>query len=360
VKAMDAESFASDGDLSQGRRGVKPTRAENERWILKALQRMDRPAGATQVAQMLGGWGVALSERSVRLYLLEMDRQGLTQLATRRLGRTLTARGRAELERCGVIERMAFIAGHIDELNYRMGFSLRAGRGTLVVNTTLLTARDEVAALDVARPVFAAGLGMGSRLLLLRAGATYDANRKHAVLPGQIAVATICSVSLNGILLKEGIPVTSRFGGLLEFKNHVPQRFVELLAYGGTTLDPLELFIRAKMTSVRKCAQTGSGVVGASFREFPSVALGDVLKIRESLRLLGLDGILAVGAPNQPLFGIPVGEGRTGLVVLGGLNPAAALEEAGIPSESRSLAGLLEYRQFPEFRHLNMCARRGE
>jgi repressor of nif and glnA expression len=64
--------------------------------------------------------------------------------------------------------------------------------------------------------------------------------------------------------------------------------------------------------------------------------------------------------PNQPLFGIPVGEGRTGLVVMGGLNPAAALEEAGLNSENRSLAGLLEYRQFPEFRHLNMWTRRGE
>ena len=90
------------------------------------------------------------------------------------------------------------------------------------------------------------------------------------------------------------------------------------------------------------------------------MALPAVLKIRDQLRLLGLDGILAVGVPDQPLYGIPVGEGRTGLVVLAGLNPAAALEEAGIASENRSLAGLLEYTKFPEFRHLNMWTRRGE
>jgi repressor of nif and glnA expression len=35
-------------------------------------------------------------------------------------------------------------------------------------------------------------------------------------------------------------------------------------------------------------------------------------------------------------------------VVFGGLNPAAALEEAGLPCENRSLAGLLEYMRFPE------------
>ena len=339
---------------------MKLTPAEIKKRILKVLHRIDHPAGATQVAELLRGWGVDLSERSIRLYLLQLDGEGMTQLQSRRSGRVLAAKGLAEVEQGDVIDRMGFISGQIDELTYRMGFHVRGGMGTLVVNTTLLPARDEVAALDVVRPVFAARLGMGTRMLVLRAGATYDVARAAVVPRGKIAIVTVCSVTLNGILLKEGIPVTSRFGGLLEFRNRQPARFVELLEYGGTTQDPLELFIRAKMTSVRACVETGNGVVGASFREFPSVALPAVLKVRDQLRLMGLDGVLAVGVPNQPLHGIPVGEGRTGLVVLGGLNPAAALEEAGVKSENRSLAGLLEYRQFPEFRHLNMCVRRGE
>ncbi|HAL92155.1 MAG TPA: hypothetical protein DCM68_03925 [Verrucomicrobia bacterium] len=339
---------------------MKLTSNEIKQRILKVLHRIDRPAGSSQIEELLRGWGVDLSERSIRLYLLQLDADGLTELRSRRAGRVLTAKGRAEVEQGDVIERMGFIAGQIDELNYRMGFSLRAGMGTLVVNTTLLPAKDEVAAIEIVRPVFAARLGMGSRLLVLRAGAIYDASHASSVPRGKIALVTICSVTLNGIFLKEGIPVTSRYGGLLEFRNRLPARFVELLDYEGTTQDPLELFIRARMTSVRKCEQTGSGLVGASFREFPSVALPAVLKIRDQLRLLGLDGILEVGVPNQPLYGIPVGEGRTGLVVLGGLNPAAALEEAGLASENRSLAGLLEYTKFPEFRHLNMWTRRGE
>jgi HTH-type transcriptional regulator, global nitrogen regulator NrpRI len=340
--------------------GMKWTKTELQRRILKALHQVGRPAGATQVSAVLRGWGVELSERGIRMHMQALDAQGFTQLHSRRAGRVLTGRGRVEMEKSDVMERMAFISGQIDELNYRMGFSLRQGRGSLVVNTTLLAAREEGAALEVMRPVLAAGLGMGTRILLLRAGATYDQRRMSVVPPGRIAIVTVCSVTVNGILLKEGIPVTSRYGGLMEFKNRVPVRFVELLEYGGTTLDPLELFIRAGMTSVRQCEQTGNGVAGASFREFPSVALPDVLKIRDSLRLLGLDGILAVGSPNQPLFDIPVGEGRTGLVVLGGLNPAAALEEAGVACENRSLSGLLEYRYLPEYRHLNMCVRRGE
>ena len=339
---------------------MKLTSAEIKQRILKVLHRINRPAGASQVEELLRGWGVDLSERSIRLYLFQLDAEGLTQLQSRRAGRVLTAKGRAEIEKGDVLERMGFISGQIDELTYRMGFSLRSGMGTLVVNTTLLAAREEVAALDIVRPVFAARLGMGTRLLVLRAGAIYDLRRAAVVPRGKIAMVTVCSVTLNGILLKEGIPVTSRFGGLLEFRNRTPSRFVELLEYGGTTQDPLELFIRAKMTRVRQCESTGNGIVGASFREFPSVALPAVLKIRDQLRLVGLDGILAVGVPNQPLFGSPVGEGRTGMVVLGGLNPAAALEEAGIASENRSLAGLLEYQKLPEYRYLNMCVRRGE
>ena len=339
---------------------MKLTPEDIQQRILKVLLRIDRPAGASQIGELLRGWGVDLSERSIRLYLLHLDRAGFTRLQSRRSGRVLTASGRTEAEQGDVIERIGFISSQIDELNYRMEFNLRGGMGTLVVNTTLLAAKDEMAALDVVRPVFAARLGMGSRLLVLRAGAVYDMARKAVVPRGRIALVTICSVTLNGILLKEGVPVTSRFGGLLEFRNRLPARFVELLEYRGTTQDPMELFIRAKMTRVRQCVETGNGLIGASFREFPSVALPAVLKVRDQLRLLGLDGILAVGVPNQPLYGIPVGEGRTGLVVLGGLNPAAALEESGLGGENRSLAGLLEYRQFPEFRHLNMWTRRGE
>ena len=339
---------------------MKLTSGEIRQRILNVLHRIGRPAGSSQIEELLRGWGVELSERSIRLHLLRLDAEGLTELVSRRAGRALTAKGRAAAEPEPADERTGFVAGRIDELNYRMGFTLRSGMGTLVVNASLLAARDEVAALDVVRPVFAARLGMGSRLLVLRAGAIWDAERAAAVPRGKIALVTVCSTSINGICLKEGVPVTSRYGGLLEFRNRLPARFVELMDYGGTTQDPLELFIRAKMTSVRKCEQTGTGLVGASFREFPSVALPAVLKIRDQLRLLGLDGILAVGVPDQPLYGVPVGEGRTGLVALAGLNPAAALEEAGIAVENRSLAGLFEYTKFPEFRHLNMWTRRGE
>jgi hypothetical protein len=46
---------------------------------------------------------------------------------------------------------------------------------------------------------------------------------------------------------------------------------------------------------------------------------------------------------DEPLLGMPVPAGKAGMLVLGGLNPVAALREAGIPAESFSMAALCAY-----------------
>ena len=47
------------------------------------------------------------------------------------------------------------------------------------------------------------------------------------------------SITLNGVLLKHGIPTTSSFGGLLELREGRAIRFVEMIHYDGTSIDPL-------------------------------------------------------------------------------------------------------------------------
>jgi repressor of nif and glnA expression len=63
----------------------------------------------------------------------------------------------------------------------------------------------------------------------------------------------------------------------------------------------------------------------------------------------GLASVLALGRPNQPLLQIPVAEGRTGLIVVGGMNPFAALREAGAQLQLQSLAGLEDFSSFLPF-----------
>ena len=87
---------------------------------------------------------------------------------------------------------------------------------------------------------------------------------------GKIGLATVCSIVINGVLLKSGVPIESRFGGVLEVKNLKPRRFVAIINYAGTSLDPSEQYIRARMTNVSETVKTGSGKILANFREIPA------------------------------------------------------------------------------------------
>ncbi|OQA24580.1 MAG: Ribonuclease R winged-helix domain protein [Verrucomicrobia bacterium ADurb.Bin345] len=248
--------------------------------ILKALQEIGEAAGAARIHDRLAASGTMLQPRTVRYYLLQLDREGLTRFVGRRKGREVSERGREELARANIIEKVGFVEARIDSLGYRMTFSLGSEQGTIIANIATIRESYLARALEDMKPVFARRLGMGSRIAVAREEESIGG---FTVPRGMVGIATVCSVTVNGILLDEGIPVTSRFGGLLEMREGKPVRFVELIEYRGTTLDPLETFIQAGMTRVRDCARTGSGVIGASFREIPSVALADVNRVQKRM-----------------------------------------------------------------------------
>ena len=317
--------------------------------ILRALQDFDAPAGATRITSWLAAEGVTLQPRTIRFYLLQLDRAGLTRFVNRRRGRELTARGRDELAHANVLEKVGLIAAKIDALGYRMTFRISAGQGTIITNVATIDSRQLARALEYMKPAFTRRLGMGTKLAVAREGQQLG---DFKVPRGMVALGTVCSMTVNGIMLAERIPVTARFGGLLEIREGQPVRFVELVEYRGTTIDPLEFFISANMTRVRDCARSGTGIIGASFREVPSVALDGVQRVIRQMERHGLGGVLAIGRPNQPLLNIPVAEGRTGMIVIGGLNPIATLHEAGLPVTIRSLMGLEDFNSFHPFHTL--------
>lgn len=320
--------------------------------ILKALQELQGPVGGTKLMERLGAMGLVMQPRTIRFYLQQMDQDGLTQFVSRRRGRRITERGLEELAHANVIEKVGFVAARVDTMGYKMSFSNRRGKGTIITNIALVDRRVLGMALREIESVFAAGYGMGSRLAVADGGERLG---EVATPEGLAAIGTVCSVTVNGILLKEGIPVTSRFGGLVEIRDGQPLRFVELIEYAGSTVDPLEAFIKAGMTRVRDCVRAGTGVVGASFREIPSVALGDMVRIQRDMEASGLGGVLMLGKPNRPLLDVPVAEGRTGVIVIGGLNPVAAVYEAGIRVTMSSLAGLEDYSSFGSYK--DVCRR---
>ncbi len=88
---------------------------------------------------------------------------------------------------------------------------------------------------------------------------------------GKTGIATVCGVTVNGVLLKNGVPMESKFGGILEIRNPKPLRFTAIINYGGTSLDPSEQYMRARMTDVSEAIKTGNGRILANFREIPAL-----------------------------------------------------------------------------------------
>ncbi len=309
--------------------------------ILRVLADAGRPIGSTRIASELSQRGIAIKQRMVRYYLEEMDGRGFTENLAR-AGRRLTPKGRSELDSAVALDRVGFVSARVDQLAYKLSFDMTTETGTVILNVSSLPLSHMNSARKMLNRVIRAGLGMGTHLVTAQAGETVAGYRVPA---GEVAIGTVCSVTLNGVLYSNGIPMVSRFGGLLEMRQRKPLRFTQIIHYDGTTIDPIEIFIKGKMTSVGEAARTGNGTVGASFREIPSAALPRTMEIISSLDHLGLNGVLTIGSPGTPLLDIPVSQGRVGLIIAAGLNPVAAVEEQGISTENHAMETLCPFEE---------------
>ncbi len=322
--------------------------------ILRILRGSSKPLSSSVINQQLQAMGHEVSERTVRLYLQQLDREGMTEILGKR-GHRITERGLKELSAARVYEKIGYLAAKIDQLTYNMSFSLSQKSGTVVINASVIEQDQLERAIPMMKRVFASGYAMGQLMALFEPGQRLG----DVLVPeGSVGVGTVCSVTLNGVLLAHGIPTHSRFGGLLELQDKIPTRFVELIHYEGTTLDPLEIFIRGRMTDYIGATATGNGRIGASFREVPAGSRDRVIELAEHLEEVGLGGFMSVGWPGQPLLEIPVSEGRLGAVVIGGLNPVAILEEYGIQIQNRALAALADYNTLFSYKELDIRARK--
>ena len=249
---------------------VADNKKGNQLAILDVLRASEAPLSSARISEELAVLGHEMSERTVRLYLQGTARHGFTRSDGRR-GHVITEAGLAELRSTSALERVGFMSARIDRMTYRMDFDLTTKRGTIVVNVTLVRPAELAKRLDLIARVYECGYAMGRLVTLFGPGQGVD----HVVVPpGMVGMGTVCSVTLNGVLLKYGIPTNSRFGGLLELVAGKPTRFVEVITYDGTSIDPLEVFISSGMTNYVGAVQDGNGRIGASFREFPVESRG--------------------------------------------------------------------------------------
>jgi repressor of nif and glnA expression len=314
--------------------------------ILKVLNKhQDTIIGSREIARQLKMYGITLSERTVRYHLKILDELGMTE-GFGKEGRRITMKGRDELSSSLVSEKVGFIISKIDTLSYLTDLNLKKMMGKVILNVSYIRKRYLRDALKIMKPVFSSPYVMSDRVALVHAGRKIG---DFIVPDSMVALGTVCSVTINGIFLKAGIPVVSKFGGVLEIENKKSIRFVALISYEGSSLDPHEVFIRSTMTDIVGVLRNGSGRILASFREIPVVCHENAKRLAEGLKKKGVGGIFTIGDPNTPLFEMPVGMDRTGMVVVGGLNPIALLEESGIPTESNAMSVLYEFSELKPF-----------
>ncbi len=309
--------------------------------ILKILSESPDPVGARVIAGRMKDSGLDLSERTVRYHLKLMDNKGLTRLIGRRDGRLITDHGKDELSNARVQDKVSLCSSRIDMLAFKTTFDLSKEQGMLPVNVSLFNKDRFKDALNAMKPAFQNGLTVSNRVAVAGSGKKLG----DVTIPdGKIGLATVCSIVINGILLKNGVPIDSKFGGILQVKNGVPLRFVELIHYAGSSLDPSEIFIRGKMTSVNQVVEKGDGKILANFREIPSVSMTHVTDIIAGIRAIGLGGILAVGGIGNPVCETIVGVNKAGMILIGGLNPVACAHEQGIDVDNLAMTAMMEFR----------------
>jgi len=317
--------------------------------ILRILNESPQPLGARLIARQLKEQGVELGERGVRYHLKLMDERGLTRPAERWDGREITPLGIEELNNALVADKIGFVLEKIELLAFRTSFNIERGTGLVPVNISLFPKQRFTEALQAMKGAFEAGLCVSDLVAMAPEGERLG---EVLVPSGKVGLATVCSILINSSLLKANIPIDSRFGGVLQIRNNQPLRFVNLIYYSGSTLDPSEVFIRARMTDVQGVVRGGEGKILANFREIPAQCQPLVEKVSNQLKEVGLDGLIMMGNPGEAVCGISVGLNRAGMILLGGLTPVAAAEEAGIEAENHAMSTLLEYQDLVKFHSL--------
>ena len=179
---------------------------------------------------------------------------------------------------------------------------------------------------------------------------TYNSNPKyinpyyklidHPTDENRVGIATICSLSIDGLLINNGIMCNPIYGGLLELTE--PPLFIDLISYSGTTLDPHKIFISKNKTAIS--ANNGTKKILASFKEIPYVSREYAVYLLDILKNTGFS-IYKIGKPREVTYNAKAENYNFGVVAGGGLNTVAAIKENGIDIQVKAIEKLIPFEK---------------
>lgn len=299
--------------------------------ILRILREHQDPMGAKRLSELMAERGFILSDRAVQYYLSYLDTMGFTEKIGNQ-GRVLTPEGQRETDNALVDDRIGFVISKLERLAYRSTFDPTTSTGDVVYNLSIIPEEAFEAAKSAFDEVIQAECGFFSSYRII--------DRDPRVPPGSVGFISICSISMDGVFQRKGVPVKMAFGGRLEIEQGIPKRFRDLIGYRGTTIDPLELFISSGLTSIGSFARSKTGTALANVREVPSSAKESV---EETIRLMNTCGFVFPVTMGNKVLNLPDNPFRLSIVAFSGLNFVGNCMEQGINIKTEIGAGNIQF-----------------
>jgi HTH-type transcriptional regulator, global nitrogen regulator NrpRI len=312
--------------------------------ILRVIEGADKPVGARAISDSLSNRGYDLGERAVRYNLKILDELGFTRKRGYS-GRMLTPLGTRELSDALVDDRIGFVNTRIEEYMYKTTFDPIACRGDVIMNTSIVDKANYEMVCDILSRAFDAGYTICRRIQVLEEGEGHSSGEIPA---GCLGISTLCSITLDGMMMKKGIPVLTSFAGVVQVKDGKSAEFTDLIAYAGSSLDPMKVFMARKVTRAADAILKGSGRILANVREIPIAAEELAVSLLEQSKSIGFGGLITVGNPGEPVLGCPVGSGKIGIAFCAGVNGPVAAEEMGADIQTMPISMLVDYSKTKE------------
>ena len=304
--------------------------------ILRILKEHRDPIGAKRLSELMAERGFILSDRAVQYYLSYLDSMGFTEKIGNQ-GRILSKAGLDETNNALVDDRIGFIISKLERLAYRSTFDPATSTGDVAYNLSIVPLESFEKVKMAFDEVVNAGCGFFNSYKIL--------DRDPRIPSGSVGIITICSISMDGVFQRNGIPVKMAYGGRLEIEQGTPKRFKDLIGYRGTTIDPLELFISSGLTSISGYARSKSGTALANVREVPCSAKK---KVEETIRLMNTCGFVFPVAMGNQVFNLPANPFRLSIIAFSGLNYIGNTVEHGIEITTEIGAGNIQFSKVME------------
>jgi len=305
--------------------------------ILRILDASDDAIGARTIAASLGKRGYPIGKRAVRHYLVLLDYKGFT-IKIGNAGRIITEKGLNELNEAIVGDRVGFLITKIEDLVYRTSFDLKQRNGDIIINVATIDKNDFDRALETAAETIDNGYTVSPFVRIVEEGEKVGS---MFVPYGSFGFVTMCSMTINGMLIKHGIPSSIKYGGLLKIKEGMPSEYTDVISYQGTSLDPIQIFASRQMTSILAAGRRGDGTVLANTQTVPSIAAERTLKLLQDAKRAGIVGWIE--SPLEDNFlGDNSGDDVMKINIFAGANPMASLHELDMKVKVYSLSSLMD------------------